>query len=234
MPQADERQIGQRIAELRERRGWSQRALAKVLGMNQSILSRIESGKRRVSASELESVAAALGVDVHVLLSGAQSTKGAALRRPRPALRSPATPAERYDEAPRAEAAAYLRAQGGVRALSKDAAMREPDDEPNAPAADLTRLVGEPRRQMRGAEMPMARAPLPSRFATEGAGAAAAEDAGPAEAGYAGGPLAETPMPPRRLLPPPADTVIGDYLRLRGLTHRDDRLWASSDRKSVV
>jgi transcriptional regulator with XRE-family HTH domain len=235
MPEADERQIGRRIAELRERRGWSQRAFAKVLGMNQSILSRIESGKRRVSASELERLAAALGVDLHVLLSGAEAPRSAKLRRPRPALRSPATPAEPCDEAPRAEEAAYLRAQRGVRALSRDAAIQEPDDEPNTPAGDPARLVGEPRRQMHRAEMPMARAPSPPRFAAGGAGAAAtegldaaaAENAGPAEAGYAGGPLAATPVPPRRLLPPPAHTVIDDYLRLRGLTYEDDRLWSS-------
>jgi ribosome-binding protein aMBF1 (putative translation factor) len=54
--------IGTTIAGLREQRRWSQRALAKVVGLDQSAVSRIEAGKRRLAAGELEAFAQALGV----------------------------------------------------------------------------------------------------------------------------------------------------------------------------
>jgi Zn-dependent peptidase ImmA (M78 family)/transcriptional regulator with XRE-family HTH domain len=70
MTDTPDRRIGCAIARLREERGWSQRALAKVVGLDQSALSRIEAGKRRLAAGELDVIARALGVSPAALLAG--------------------------------------------------------------------------------------------------------------------------------------------------------------------
>jgi transcriptional regulator with XRE-family HTH domain/Zn-dependent peptidase ImmA (M78 family) len=62
--------IGARIAQLRERQGWSQRALARWVDLDQSAVSRIEAGHRRLSAEELHRFADALHVTADVLLKG--------------------------------------------------------------------------------------------------------------------------------------------------------------------
>lgn len=65
--------LGEAVARLRGDRGWDQRALVDRLAaegcpMSQQILSRVESGGRRVDADELVALAAALGVAVPALL----------------------------------------------------------------------------------------------------------------------------------------------------------------------
>ncbi|HSL95415.1 MAG TPA: helix-turn-helix transcriptional regulator, partial [Thermoleophilia bacterium] len=107
MGTANEVEIGARIGALREQRGWSQRALAKVLGVNQSVLSRIEAGKRRVSATELEQIAAALDVDLHALLSGRPGPSG----RPAPS----ATPRRRSGPRPGKPGVAATQRRGFAR-----------------------------------------------------------------------------------------------------------------------
>jgi transcriptional regulator with XRE-family HTH domain/Zn-dependent peptidase ImmA (M78 family) len=77
-------QIGRQIARLREQQGWSQRALAKWVGIDQSAVSRIEAGRRRLSADELQRLARALHVSADALLSG---------DRPALAMSVPAAPA---------------------------------------------------------------------------------------------------------------------------------------------
>ena len=62
--------VGRAIARHRTQRGWSQRALAKVVGLDQSALSRVEAGKRRVGAGELDAFARALQVPVAALVAG--------------------------------------------------------------------------------------------------------------------------------------------------------------------
>ena len=62
--------IGAQVARLRERQGWSQRALAKWVGIDQSAVSRIEAGRRRLSADELQRFAEALHVSADELLKG--------------------------------------------------------------------------------------------------------------------------------------------------------------------
>ena len=62
--------IGAPIARLREQQGWSQRALAKWVGIDQSAVSRIEAGRRRLSADELQRFADALHVSADELLRG--------------------------------------------------------------------------------------------------------------------------------------------------------------------
>jgi transcriptional regulator with XRE-family HTH domain/Zn-dependent peptidase ImmA (M78 family) len=55
--------VRRRVAELRAELGLSQQQLAGRAGMHQSVLSRIESGVRRISFGDVERLAAALGVD---------------------------------------------------------------------------------------------------------------------------------------------------------------------------
>lgn len=62
-------EIGQRIKEVREKRGLRQKKLAQLLGMSRSTVSQIESGKRKVSAEELRAVAEILNVSVTSLLN---------------------------------------------------------------------------------------------------------------------------------------------------------------------
>jgi transcriptional regulator with XRE-family HTH domain len=57
-----ERQVGRLLASLREEQGVSQAALALDLGHDQSYVSRLERGERRLTVAELMRCAAALGV----------------------------------------------------------------------------------------------------------------------------------------------------------------------------
>ena len=60
--------IGRAISRLREQQGWSQRQLAKWVALDQSAVSRIEAGRRRVSATELQRFADAFHVSADALL----------------------------------------------------------------------------------------------------------------------------------------------------------------------
>ena len=82
--------LGAQIAALRERQGWSQRALAKWVGLDQSAVSRIEAGRRRLSAEELHRFADVLHVTADVLLRGG----------PADARRADPTPASRSRRRP--------------------------------------------------------------------------------------------------------------------------------------
>ena len=80
--------IGRVIARLREEQGWSQRQLAKWVGLDQSAVSRIEAGRRRVSAKELHRFADTFRVSADALLLGVPDDD-----TPEPAaLPAPATP----------------------------------------------------------------------------------------------------------------------------------------------
>lgn len=60
--------IGKRIINMRERKGWSQRELANRVGLNFSVMNRIESGDRPVRDSELTMLANVLDVSADELL----------------------------------------------------------------------------------------------------------------------------------------------------------------------
>jgi transcriptional regulator with XRE-family HTH domain len=62
--------IGRAVLQLRELQGWSQRQLAKWVGLDQSAVSRIEAGRRRVSAKELQLFADTFRVSADALLLG--------------------------------------------------------------------------------------------------------------------------------------------------------------------
>jgi transcriptional regulator with XRE-family HTH domain len=61
--------LGERLAVLRDRRGWSQRELARRSGVRQSLLSELERGKKTDAMGHvLVKLAQALGVSVDTLL----------------------------------------------------------------------------------------------------------------------------------------------------------------------
>jgi Zn-dependent peptidase ImmA (M78 family)/DNA-binding XRE family transcriptional regulator len=90
-------QIGRTISRLREQQGWSQRQLAKWVGLDQSALSRIEAGRRRLSAKELQSFADAFHVSADALLHALPGDPNEELLgyRPVPAPEPRETPAGR-------------------------------------------------------------------------------------------------------------------------------------------
>ena len=60
--------IGKRIIHLRERKGWSQRELAKRVDLNPSVMNRIESGDRPIKDHELKKLSDVLEVSSDFLL----------------------------------------------------------------------------------------------------------------------------------------------------------------------
>jgi len=61
--------LGQRIKQARERKGWSQRALARQAGVRHAIISELETGKKTDTIGIiLKRLARALGISVDYLL----------------------------------------------------------------------------------------------------------------------------------------------------------------------
>ncbi|WP_261344971.1 helix-turn-helix domain-containing protein [Roseiconus nitratireducens] len=65
--------VGDRIRERRLELGWTQDHLCTKTGLSKSFLSELEGGKRSVSASNLLSIASALGVSLDYLMTGKAS-----------------------------------------------------------------------------------------------------------------------------------------------------------------
>ncbi len=63
-------QIGQRIAELRKRKGLSQQNLAKSINISRSSLAQVELGNRNVNALELQQLSMVLGFSIDDFMSG--------------------------------------------------------------------------------------------------------------------------------------------------------------------
>lgn len=72
--------LGQRIADLRERRGWTQRQLAEAADLSPTFLSEIENDRRNVGAAILLRIADALDASLDYLLRGEEEEPP--LRRP--------------------------------------------------------------------------------------------------------------------------------------------------------
>ena len=71
--------IAQRLRELREGRGWSQRHLAKIAGVSQGHVGLIEKGDRsQVTVDVAKKLAVALGVTVDELLTDESASEGSA------------------------------------------------------------------------------------------------------------------------------------------------------------
>lgn len=65
--------IGKRIIELREKKGWSQRELARRANLNPSVMNRIETGDRPLRAEELKIIASLLDVTADYILGESKS-----------------------------------------------------------------------------------------------------------------------------------------------------------------
>lgn len=63
-----QKMIGQRIVELRTRKGWSQAELARVCGKDRQAIEKIENGKVNPTIYSLYEIASGLEVDVRELL----------------------------------------------------------------------------------------------------------------------------------------------------------------------
>lgn len=60
--------VGQRIRELREKKGWSQEKLAEHADLDRTYIGRIERGEKNIGLENLVKIAAALGTKVAVVL----------------------------------------------------------------------------------------------------------------------------------------------------------------------
>jgi transcriptional regulator with XRE-family HTH domain len=79
-PPAEERLIGSRLKELRLRSGMMQKALAKKLDMDQSVLSRYERGELRLPGSLVASIARVLKVSSDEILGLQEIKRGAPIK----------------------------------------------------------------------------------------------------------------------------------------------------------
>ena len=68
-----DRALGQFLAELRERSGLSQEALGAAVRRDQSVVSKIESGARRVAVADLLAWLQALGIELADIVTDLQS-----------------------------------------------------------------------------------------------------------------------------------------------------------------
>jgi transcriptional regulator with XRE-family HTH domain len=67
--------LGERIAEMRRQRGWTQAELAEKAGLRQATISKIERGQRRKNGvTTLQGIATAFNIDLTTLLK-TDSTK---------------------------------------------------------------------------------------------------------------------------------------------------------------
>lgn len=65
--------VGDKVADLRNKSGLTQSKVAKILGVDQSYISKCEKGERQFSVTVLEKLAALFGCEVSCLLSETES-----------------------------------------------------------------------------------------------------------------------------------------------------------------
>lgn len=73
-------ELGQRLKELREKKGLNQTEFGVALGVNQSTVSRLEDGSRALTARELAAASAAFGVSLNQLVELEDPAVSALLR----------------------------------------------------------------------------------------------------------------------------------------------------------
>jgi len=88
--------LGQRIRELRLKRGYSQEAFADICGVHRTFMGTIERGESNLSFSNLVKVSKALGITLSQLLSGLEKRAEALAKQSEPAGR----PAPRHPKQP--------------------------------------------------------------------------------------------------------------------------------------
>jgi len=72
--------VGERVREVREKRGWTQEKLAEKTGLSKGFLSDVENGNSDISSENLLKVADALGANLDYLLRG--GSLGSSSREP--------------------------------------------------------------------------------------------------------------------------------------------------------
>jgi transcriptional regulator with XRE-family HTH domain len=73
-PPEARRRLGAAIAAARAAAGSTQEQLGRATGLGQTVVSRIESGRRRVDSHELTRLAGALGVDIGALIGAGEAS----------------------------------------------------------------------------------------------------------------------------------------------------------------
>ena len=199
--------IGAQIGILREQQGWSQRALAKWVGLDQSAVSRIEAGHRRLSADELQRFADALHVSADALLKGGLEPAGGASAEAPPSV--------------------PFFASGEPRLRMASSELRQ--ESRMTPGPDLSASQGEPRREassdpQRLLEMsPARRASAPMDFDRIAAAIPAEQASSPRGLPRVAGLLRVTGLP---------DAVAGvarDWFTLRRLSQGEEpaQIWST-------
>lgn len=68
--------LGDRVAHLRDRKGWTQKKLAHETGLSATFISEIENDKRNVGTESLLQLAEALGTSLDYLVKGEEGREG--------------------------------------------------------------------------------------------------------------------------------------------------------------
>jgi len=74
-----EKQIGQKIKEIRKKKGISQMGLAEKVGLSFQQIQKYEKGTSKISVSRLFQIAEALGVDIHTFFEKPQNSVSVAM-----------------------------------------------------------------------------------------------------------------------------------------------------------
>ena len=69
MPKSS-RQLGLRIKELREQRGWTQRECGTYLNLHHTFIAAIESGRKNVTLATIDKIADGFGITLEELFKG--------------------------------------------------------------------------------------------------------------------------------------------------------------------
>jgi len=62
--------VGQRVRQLREKRGWSQEEFADICGLHRTYIGSVERGERNLTLNSLHTLAKALNVKMAEILRG--------------------------------------------------------------------------------------------------------------------------------------------------------------------
>ncbi len=74
--------LGQRIRELRARKGYSQEAFADLCGVHRTFMGTVERGESNLSFTNLAKIAKALGITLSQLLSGLEKRAETLAKKP--------------------------------------------------------------------------------------------------------------------------------------------------------
>ena len=130
MPNDIPQTLGERIAFLRERRGWTQRQLAESAELSATFLSEIENDRRNVGAAILLRIADALDASLDYLLRGEDD---------RPSVRQPILVPPELSAAAEERGWSYAQTMGLLQARRVVVARRSGSTEADPAAGEWTR-----------------------------------------------------------------------------------------------